>query len=248
QISARDTSLYGKRSRLGLKLWHFQRGHARRHMAKKASDQDKPEKPQRDYLTLIVFGALMFVALLMSDQSKDPAGIVFVVCSMGLWIGFTKIAEYLKDRKTKAKETVVLPNPDSTVLKERLENLEALICRLDTEINTQLEQSFASGGIPAIPPSPGVSQLPTTFMNIASALEDRYQVLPERGGGGMGIVFQAHNKHLNEQVAIKILSPLPGANAEALARLKREVTAARRIAHPNIIRIHDIGDAKGLQF
>jgi hypothetical protein len=34
----------------------------------------------------------------------------------------------------------------------------------------------------------------------------------------------------------------------ALERLKRELSAARRITHPNVIRIHDISDSEGLHF
>jgi len=133
-------------------------------------------------------------------------------------------------------------------LTERLENLEALIVRLDTEINTQFERSLSMGRIITSSNPAGVSQMPTTFMNVVSALEGRYQVLKELGRGGMGIVFQAYDKHLQEQVAIKILSPLLSNDPEALERLKREVSAARRITHPNVIRIHDIAEANGLQY
>jgi len=90
--------------------------------------------------------------------------------------------------------------------------------------------------------------MPTTFMNVASALEGRYQMLKELGRGGMGIVFHAYDKQLKEQVAIKILSPLLSNDPDALERLKREVSAARRITHSNVIRIHDISEINGLHF
>src|SRR6185295_16488186 len=127
-------------------------------------------------------------------------------------------------------------SPETTAklgrLTDRLENLEALIVRLDTEINTQLERSLSMGRIATGSNASGVSQMPTTFMNVVSALQGRYQVLKELGRGGMGIVFQAYDKELKEQVAIKILSPLLANDAEALERMKREVSAARRITHP----------------
>lgn len=131
---------------------------------------------------------------------------------------------------------------------ERLENLEALMCRLDTEINAQLERSLSMGRIVTGSTPGGVSQMPTTFMSVVSALEGRYQVLKELGRGGMGIVFQAYDKELKEQVAIKILSPLLSNDADALERLKREVSAARRITHSNVIRIHDIAEVNGLHY
>ncbi len=132
-------------------------------------------------------------------------------------------------------------------MKERLENLEAVMCNMDREINLQLERTM-NRVILSSPLQPEVSQMPTAFMHVASALEGRYQVMKELGRGGMGIVFQAHDKQLNEPVAIKILSPLLSNDREAIERLRREVSAARRITHQNVIRIHDIAEAKGVQY
>jgi serine/threonine protein kinase len=151
--------------------------------------------------------------------------------------------EALKSRKNEP-----LQEAEVTQLRQRVENLETLICRLDSEINTQLEQSLTYGRLVTSNTPAGNSQMPTTFMNVASALEGRYQILKELGRGGMGIVFQAYDKQLREQVAIKILSPLLSNNAEALERLKREVSAARRITHANVIRIHDIAEVSGLNY
>jgi serine/threonine-protein kinase len=134
------------------------------------------------------------------------------------------------------------------VLTERLENLETLICRLDSEMNSRLERSFSMLKLGVDSNTSGVSQMPTTFMNVSSALESRYQILKELGRGGMGLVFQAYDKQLKEQVAIKILSPLLSSDPDALERLKREVSSARRITHPNVIRIHDISELNGLHF
>ncbi len=133
-------------------------------------------------------------------------------------------------------------------LQERLENLEVLICRLDTEMNQQWERSLLGKGTSFSGEPGSVSQMPTTYISLISALESRYQVLKEIGRGGMGIVFQAHDKQLNEQVALKIISPMLSSDPEALERLKREVSSARRISHPNIIRIYDIGESSGLHF
>lgn len=151
---------------------------------------------------------------------------------------------------TKAQADVKDPEKEAKFqrMESRLENLEALLCRLDQEINTQLERSLSMGRIATNVSDAGVSQMPTTFMSVAQALESRYQVLKELGRGGMGIVFQAHDKQLGEQVAIKVLSPLLSNNPEALERMKREVTAARKITHPNIIRIFDFSEANGLQY
>ena len=122
------------------------------------------------------------------------------------------------------------------------------MCRLDSEMNSKLERSFRMLNVASDSGSSGVSQMPTTFLNVSSALESRYQILKELGRGGMGLVFQAYDKQLKEQVAIKILSPLLSSDPDALERLKREVSSARRITHPSVIRIHDISELNSLHF
>lgn len=201
----------------------------------------------KDWASLILFGLLSFVALIMYQDRQDPVPMFFVATIILGWVGIPRIFDLLKDWLfRKASQPVVKTNDPE--LKERLENLEGLICRLDSEINYQMEQSLSAGKITTSASPAAASQMPTTFMNVAAALEGRYQVLKELGRGGMGIVFQARDKQLNEQVAVKILSPLLSHDADAIARMKREVTAARRITHPNVIRIHDIAEANGLHY
>lgn len=188
---------------------------------------------------------IAFVAMLSYSERNQVGVLIFAFALIFLWLGLPRLLDYLQDRPGKQK---VEPQEDVKALKERLENLEALMCRLDAEINDQIEHSLSGGRILTGKGDAGVSRMPTTFLNIASALEGRYQVLRELGRGGMGIVFQAQDKQLNEPVAIKILSPILSNNAEGLARLQREVSAARRITHPNVIRIHDISEVNGLHF
>ena len=175
---------------------------------------------------------------------------LFFFAALTAWIVLPKYFRYRQELAREASKnpaTDPLQAAEVKKLRERVENLETLICRLDTEINYQLEKSMGAG-VTTAPESSGNSQMPTTFMNIATALEGRYQILKELGRGGMGIVFQAHDKQLKEQVAIKILSPLLSNDDQALERLKREVSAARRITHPNVIRIHDISELNGLHY
>lgn len=176
----------------------------------------------------------------------------FGISAVTAWICFPFWLMHKRKIAREALEVQKNKNPVEEAeykrMKERVENLEAMMCNLDREINWQLEKSLSAGRVVTGTGDAAVSQMPTTFMNIASALEGRYQVLKELGRGGMGIVFHAHDKQLNEQVAIKILSPLLSNDPEALERMKREVSAARRITHPNVIRIHDIAEAKGLHF
>jgi eukaryotic-like serine/threonine-protein kinase len=64
----------------------------------------------------------------------------------------------------------------------------------------------------------------------------------------MGIVYKAHDNELNEVVALKILPDNLSNNPEALQRFKAEARSARRLAHPNIVRIHDIGEEMGRKY
>ena len=60
------------------------------------------------------------------------------------------------------------------------------------------------------------------------------------GHGGMGVVWLAHDKRLQEPVALKFLPPQIGFDPAALEDLRRETLRARKLSHPNIIRIHDL--------
>ena len=169
--------------------------------------------------------------------------IALVVSPFWLWI---------RNRHELNKQKIAAISPEETAkssrMEERLANLEALICRLDTELNQQMERSLISARMFGAPTSAGSSSKPTSLLSLASALEGRYQVLSELGRGGMGIVYQAYDKQLKEQVAIKLLSPLLSTDPEALERLTREVSLARRVTHPNVIRIHDISEVNGLHY
>ncbi len=79
----------------------------------------------------------------------------------------------------------------------------------------------------------------------------RYTVERELGRGGMGAVYLASDAKLGERVALKTISSLSsggGDAAELAVRIRREVQAARRVTHPNIIRIHDLHEDGPLLF
>ena len=76
--------------------------------------------------------------------------------------------------------------------------------------------------------------------------DDRYRIDGELGRGGMGLVYAAHDTHLDRPVAIKVLRPRhEGESLEAFAlrqRLfRREAGLLAGIAHPGIITVHDVG-------
>lgn len=154
----------------------------------------------------------------------------------------------LNKLKVQAKALPPEEESKSKRMEDRIANLEALLCRLDTELNQQMERSLISTKLFAGPNLPGSSAMPTNLLSLAASLEGRYQVLAELGRGGMGIVYHAYDKQLKDQVAIKLLSPLLSTDQEALERLKREVSMARKVTHSNVIRIHDLSEVNGLHY
>ena len=90
-----------------------------------------------------------------------------------------------------------------------------------------------------------LSQLQT--MKIGQRIS-HYQIVSRIGEGGMGEVWLADDKNLGRQVAIKLLPPQFTGDADRLRRFEQEARAASALNHPNIVTVHDIGEADGLHF
>jgi len=87
------------------------------------------------------------------------------------------------------------------------------------------------------------------FIIPGQLLAHRYHIKAVLGGGGMGRVFRAHDLDLDEEVAIKVLSASVFAKREStLQLLRKEIKVARAITHPNVVRVHDLGESGGLRF
>jgi serine/threonine protein kinase len=72
-------------------------------------------------------------------------------------------------------------------------------------------------------------------------LAGRYRIVRFVGRGGMGEVYEAYDLELGERVAIKILKQDIADDPRMAARLKREVQLARKVTHPNVCRVFDVG-------
>ncbi len=80
-----------------------------------------------------------------------------------------------------------------------------------------------------------------------AALGDRYEVESELGRGGMALVFLAREERNKRKVAIKVLRP-ELAVALGPERFLREIEVAASLTHPNILPLHDSGEANGLLY
>jgi serine/threonine-protein kinase len=80
--------------------------------------------------------------------------------------------------------------------------------------------------------------------HLKAALTDRYTIERELGHGGMAIVYLAHDRKLDRLVALKVLRPELAASLGA-DRFLREIEIAAKLTHPNILGLHDCGEADG---
>lgn len=83
--------------------------------------------------------------------------------------------------------------------------------------------------------------------NIPEQLGD-YQILSRIGGGGMGAVYKALHVRMNRVVALKILRPDVQRDEHLIQRFEREVRAAARLTHPNIVAALDAREQDGLHY
>jgi polar amino acid transport system substrate-binding protein len=87
---------------------------------------------------------------------------------------------------------------------------------------------------------PGIDQLARFFPQL--------QILELLGQGGMGAVFKARQQGLDRLVALKILPPETGRDPAFAERFLREAQSLARLSHPNVVAVHDFGQAGGLSY
>ena len=81
-----------------------------------------------------------------------------------------------------------------------------------------------------------------------SLILGNYTILDKIGAGGMGQVFKAEHRRMERIVAIKMLPTAVTKDAAAVARFQREVEAAAKLRHPNIVAAYDADEANGVHF
>jgi len=149
-------------------------------------------------------------------------------------------------------------------LRERVENLESIVCSVDFELNQKLakvideQRSLVQLPAPAqsAPTPPGLDRTATaiatpkaqpspTVIEVGQVLAQRYRIQRLLGRGGMGAVYLADDEVLGELVALKVISSSFATDEAAMvARFRREAAAARKVSSPSVIRIHDLGEAR----
>jgi serine/threonine protein kinase/Tfp pilus assembly protein PilF len=107
----------------------------------------------------------------------------------------------------------------------------------------------------SLPPSDKTPPFPTSTLETpedelttGSTFAGRYQIIEGLGEGGMGRVYRALDKKLNEEVAIKLIKPEVAADKKTLERFQNELKLARRIGHRNVGRMYELMEEKGNHF
>jgi serine/threonine protein kinase len=127
-------------------------------------------------------------------------------------------------------------------------------CANDEELRREVESLLVShqqpGGLLETP----LSQVAAALLVRGKALcldgqkIGRYEVLGQLGAGAMGEVYLARDTMLGRKVALKLLPAEFTNDLERVRRFEQEARAASALNHPNILTIHEIGQADGLHF
>ena len=113
------------------------------------------------------------------------------------------------------------------------------------------------GALPGLPAQagrrkPGRRRSPSPFqppsLEEVARLFPQLEILAFIGKGGMGAVYKARQPALDRLVALKILPPQAAGGPGFAERFNREARALARLNHPNIVAVHEFGQAGGLPF
>jgi serine/threonine-protein kinase len=119
----------------------------------------------------------------------------------------------------------------------------AELSRGDPEIENEVERLLAQhdemGGF--LESSGGNASDDGHLLSTGEVLAGRYQIVGFLGSGGMGEVYEVQDQELNERVALKMIRQDTPFDSGVVDRLRREVQLARRVTHPNVCRVFDLG-------
>jgi len=81
-----------------------------------------------------------------------------------------------------------------------------------------------------------------------TSFAERYVVIEELGAGGMGKVYRVEDTKVKQEIALKLIKPEISSDKKVIERFRNELKTARMIAHRNICRMFDLGEAEGAYF
>jgi serine/threonine-protein kinase len=127
---------------------------------------------------------------------------------------------------------------------------------LDDEVSFHRRIETRVPAAPGAPPPPEAPRSPTVPSPVAAGaypfevgalVGGRYHISRQIGRGGMSIVYQATDVELGEEIALKTFVEETYTD-EAQTRLRREMQLSRRLVHPNVLRLYDLGFHDGHRY
>ena len=119
------------------------------------------------------------------------------------------------------------------------------MCKHDPELHSQVAELLSHHDdmgrfldSTTQPQPPGIS--PVALMP-GQVLAARYKLIELLGTGGMGEVYEAEDQELGERIALKVIRRHTSMGSPVVERLRREVQLARRVTHPSVCRVFDLG-------
>lgn len=109
-------------------------------------------------------------------------------------------------------------------------------CLMALNLKPETVFSREESAVPPLPPEEIAPHFP------------QLEILEYLGRGGMGVVYKARQKSLDRLVALKLLAPERAGDPQFAARFEKEAHALAALNHPNIVTIHDHGQAGGFYF
>jgi len=156
------------------------------------------------------------------------------------------------DLPVESKDEIgILARSFSAMLEELKEKaaLEEYVRSLSLNVGAEAETVMAGRVGATLAPGAASGAARGSEPQVGQLFAARYDIQSVLGQGGMGIVYKAHDRDLDDVVAIKTLrGDALSADPTLLDRFKQEIRLARRITHPNILRTHDLGETNGLRY
>src|SRR5258708_29911571 len=81
--------------------------------------------------------------------------------------------------------------------------------------------------------------------DLIGVMIETYRILAPHGQGGMARVYRAHQENLDRQVAVKVLPTWFAADRSFVDRFNLEARLVAKLAHPNIVTVHDASEYHG---
>ena len=116
-------------------------------------------------------------------------------------------------------------------------------CRGDQRLRAEVDELLEAHDVSMGPLDRPLFEFrdPSPALSNDQVVDERFRIRRFVGRGGMGEVYEAEDLELGVTVALKTLLPEHLADPQLQARFKREIHLARRVTHPNVCRVFDLG-------